>query len=120
MYVNAKLAAAASAVLLFASIGVARADDTTPAKTPGSQGLSSVSRNAAKDPDNRGLKNAETRIESNIDRREDRKAAKADRDERKKAKADRDDRDRHVDRVEHAERVERPERPDRPQRPGRT
>ena len=67
---------------------------------PATQGLDSVDKNLKRDPDNRGLSNAQTHIEANQKRFAEHETDKA-------------------DRVEKVERVERPERPDRPERPGR-
>ena len=81
---------AAAAVILLGSIGISNAQTTAPA----TQGLTSIDKNLAKDPDNRGLENAQDRHERNQLRQETRE------------KADRD----------HVARLERPERPDRPER----
>lgn len=92
MRIGRTLLAAAAAVTL-ATLGTANAQTTTPA----TQGLDSVDKNLKRDPDNRGLKNAQQRIEANQKRFAEHKA----------------------DRVQKAERIERPERPDRPERGGR-
>lgn len=84
---------AVAAASLLATIGIANAET----KTPSAQGLDSVDKNLAKQPDNRGLKNAQTRIEANQKRHALHKAAVAER----------------------VEKPARPERPDHPERPGR-
>ncbi len=83
MRINRTLLAAASAVML-ATIGVANAQTNV----PGAQALGSVDKNLAKDPDNRGLKNAQNRIERNQKRHALHKAEMA----------------------EHAEKTDHPER----------
>lgn len=101
-----------SAVGILAAIGAANAQTADPKNVPGDQGLSSVEKNLAKDPDNRGLQNAKQRIEDNQADRAARKTAKTDRD--KVARAEK------AERVEKADRPEKPERPDRPERAGRS
>ena len=96
MGIKAKLLAAVSAMLLLGIAGSAAAADTG-SKEPGDQGLTSIDKNLRKDPDNRGLENAQDRHERNQLRQETRE------------KADRD----------HVARLERPERPERPDRPER-
>jgi hypothetical protein len=88
------LAAVAAATL--ATLGIANAQTTMPA----TQGLDSVDKNLKRDPDNRGLLNAQQHIETNQKRFAEHKADKA-------------------ERVEKAERVDRPDRPERPERGGR-
>lgn len=95
MGVKAKILATASAAVLLGGISLAKAADTD-TKQPGDQALSSIDKNLKKDPDNRGLLNAQQRIERNQARREARE------------KADRDD----------VARPDRPTRPDHPERPG--
>jgi hypothetical protein len=92
---------AAASVVILTGIGPANAGTST----PGTQGLDSVDKNLAKDPDNRGLENAQDRIERNQARHAAHEAAMADRPER-------------AERVEHVEKVDRPERPEHPDRPG--
>ena len=115
MRMREKLLAAVSALVIFGAVGVANAQAAETKNVPGDQALKSVDRNLAKDPDNRGLQNAQERIERNQDRREmTDKAHKA-----KKVKADNDHASAH-EKPEHAAKPERAERPDRPQRAGRT
>ncbi len=104
MHVRAKLLAAACAAVLFGAVGVADADDKTPSNAPGTQGLDSVDKNLKRDPNNRGLENAQQRIEDNIKDREQRKAARSDRDHKTKHKARRD---------HDGKAASRPERPER-------
>jgi hypothetical protein len=84
---------AAASVAMLASIGMANAQT----KVPGTQALDSVDKNLAKDPDNRGLQTAQSRIERNQKRHALHKAEKA----------------------EHAEKTDRPDRPAHPDRAGR-
>ena len=103
MRIGRTLLAAASVVML-ATIGMANAAETN---VPGTQALDSVDKNLAKDPDNRGLENAQDRIERNQTRHAAHKAAM-------KARAEKAERIEKAERVEKAERPERPEHPDRP------
>ncbi len=107
MRVVAKLRAAACAAVLFGVVGVANAGD----KTPSTQGLDSVDKNLKRDPDNRGLENAQQRIEDNIKDRERRETAKSDRDHKtthkNKDRARRDHDDTAASRPERAERAGR-------------
>ncbi len=97
MMIGRTLLAAAGTILL-GSIGIASAQTTAPA----TQGLTSVEKNLAKDKDgdsdNKGLLNAQQRIERNQKRQALHKAEVVER------KADRPD---------------RPLRPEHPERPGR-
>lgn len=106
---KAKLLAAVSATLIFGATSAAKADDMPGADGPGSQGLTSVDKNLTRDPDNRGLTNAQQRIEDNIQDRKDRKAGKADRDDNTGA-----------EKAERPEKADRPDRPDHPERAGRS
>lgn len=100
-----------AAAILAASVSVAYAQ-TPPA--PAAQGDASVDKNLATKPTNKGLQNADQRVDTNeakiaqkrADRREDR------REERNEAKKKHE----HRERVERQERMERPERPERPGR----
>ncbi len=99
-----KLALTIGAALLLGAAGTLQAADTdtdttttssTATSGPMSQGLNSVDKNLAKDPDNKGLQTAQERLIRN----------RAEKTER-------------LERVERAERVERPE-VERPEREGR-
>ena len=102
---------AAASVVMLAGIGVANAGTNT----PGTQALDSIDKNLAKDPDNRGLENAQDRIERNQKRHAAHKAAMAERAE----KAEHMEKAERAEKVEHVEKVDRPERPQHPDRPGR-
>jgi hypothetical protein len=108
MRIGRTVLAAASAIML-ASIGMAHAQTNV----PGAKGLDSVDKNLdknlAKNPDNRGLENAQDRIQRNEQRRALDKAAKTKHAE----KAEK------VDKVEKVAKADRPERPAHPDRPGR-
>lgn len=103
-----------AAAILAASVSAAYAQ-TPPA--PAAQGDASIDKNLATKPTNKGLQNADQRVETNeakiAQKRADRKEHR--REERNEAKKRHEQRER----VERQERVERPERPDRPERPGR-
>lgn len=114
MSIRAKLLATVSALVVMGALGAAKADDKT--QPAGTQGLNSVDKNADTHP-NRGLTNAETRIQDNINDRTERKAA--DRDDKKKKRHDADDKTR-KDKAEHAAKGDRPERPQHPDRAGRS
>jgi hypothetical protein len=92
MSIGRTLLAAVAAVTL-ATLGIANAQMTAPA----TQGLDSVDKNLKRDPDNRGLQNAQRRIETNQERFAEHKTEQAER----------------------MDRAERPERPERPERAGR-
>jgi hypothetical protein len=77
----------------YAQTSTNKSDD----KTPMTQGAASVEKNLERDPDNKGLKNASSRIKANQDRFEARRAERGERAER-------------PERAEHAERPERTER----------
>ena len=98
-----KLLATVSALVVMGALGVAKADDKT--QPAGEQGLTSVDKNITKDSakgkDTRGLTNAQTRIQDNMQDRAGRKAA--DRDDKKKKQHDADDKTQR-DKVEHPER----------------
>jgi len=113
---KAKLLAAVSATLIFGATSAAKADDMPGADGPGSQGLTSVDKNLTRDPDNRGLTNAQQRIEDNIQDRKDRKAGKADRDDNTGAEDD----NTGAEKAERPEKADRPDRPDHPERAGRS
>jgi len=124
---RAKLLAAAGAALIFGATGAVRADDAPATKVPGSQGLISVDKNVTRDPDNRGLTNAQQRIEDNIQDRKDRKADKADRDDKTahakdkdKVRHDRDDKGMRAEKADRPAKADRPDRPDHPERAGRS
>lgn len=85
---------------------------TTTTRQPIAQGLSSVRKNLERDPDNKGLQNAEQRLTANMARQELHRTEREQRVET--AKAERIER---VARVERVERMERPERPGRIERP---
>ena len=117
MSIRAKLLATVSALVVMGALGVAKADDKT--QPAGTQGLNSVDKNQDARPGNRGLTNAETRTQDNIQDRADRKAA--DRDDKKKKRHDADDKTRKdKDKVDHAAKGDRPERPQHPERAGRS
>lgn len=82
---------------------------TTTSQPPLTQGIKSVSKNLERDPDNKGLQNAQQRLLDNQTRQELQRTEREHRVET--AKLER------VERVERAERVERPERPSRVERP---
>ena len=119
MHIKAKFLAASCAAIVLGAVGIAKADDKTTTNVPGSQGLNSVDKNLARDPDNRGLTNARERIEDNIQDRKDRKADKAHKAAHAKDKV-RHDRDDKGMRAEKAERPDKANRPDHPERPGRS
>ncbi len=106
MRVVAKLWTAACAAVLFGVVGANAGD-----KTPSTQGLDSVDKNLKRDPDNRGLENAQQRIEDNIKDRERRQAAKSGRvhkaTHKDEDRARRDHDDKAASRPEHPERAGR-------------
>lgn len=80
---------------------------TTATKQPISQGLKSVAKNLEKDPDNKGLQNAQQRLLENQERQETHRLDQQARVETVKPER--------VARVERIERVERPVRVERPE-----
>ena len=100
MRVNENLIGAMSAVIII--LGMVGAANAQAGETRGAQGLESVDKNLNRDPDNRGLENAQKRINDNMAERKA-KAAHA----KAKNKA------RHDDKAMHAEKAERPEKVDR-------
>jgi hypothetical protein len=106
-----KMSHMAIALLTASSISVAYAQ-TPPAQTPpapAAQGDASVDKNLIKNPDNKGLQNADKRVEAN----EAKAAAK-----RAEAK-ERHKRNRREEKQERMERDEKMERPAKPEHPGR-
>jgi hypothetical protein len=106
-------------------LAAAWAADSRPPHEPTVQGLQSVSKNVAKNPDNRGLQNARDRLIANIVRHETR-----DKSARKETRSTGGESGRpeqigraepmeRVERVDRPERVEKPERPERAERPDR-
>ena len=95
---------AGMALVLGSAAALAQPDQ---AKGTMTQALESNEKNRAKNPGNKGLSNANTRLLNNARRHDAHQTAKA------------NDRIERAERVERAERPERPERPDRPNRPER-
>jgi len=104
-----------SAVILLAAASAAHAQ--TPAATPklpGDQGAASVDKNLAKDPDNKGLLNADEQLKKN-------KAKHAEQMKKRTEKHD-DQMEKKTERTESHERMERAgkiERPEKMERPGK-
>jgi len=112
MRVKENLVGAMSAVIIIlGAVGVANAQT----ETKGAQGLESVDKNLNRDPDNRGLTNAQKRIEDNMADRQERKADKA-----AHVKKDHADKAMRAEKAERADKADRPQRPDRPERAGRS
>lgn len=97
-----RLLSIASLVLGVAAVHAQTAPANGSAQPPLTQGISSVDKNLKRDPDNKGLQNADQRLQTNQERLEARKAKV----------------DARVDTAK-AQRMERPERPDHAGRPGR-
>lgn len=102
-----------SAIVLLAAASVAHAQTTTP-KLPGDQGAASVDKNLAKDPDNKGLQNADEQLKKN--------KAKHAEQLKKRTEKHEDMMEKKAERKESREKMERPgkvERPDKMERPGK-
>ena len=107
------------AALLFASVSVAHAET---ANQPVTQGEASVDKNLNKNKDNKGLQNADQRLEANQAKIAAKRAdadKTADTAKQKKNKAERHERMENHERMEKMERMEKVERPDRIERPGK-
>lgn len=105
-----------SAVILLAAASVAHAQSTT--KLPGDQGSASVNKNLAKDPDNKGLQNADEQLRKNEAKHTEQLEKRTEkREEHMKKKAD------HKEiKTEGHEAKDRPakvERPEKMERPGK-
>lgn len=85
-----------SLVVFLAAASLAHADTAT--KVPGEQGAASVKKNLEKDPDNKGLKNAEERHERNMERHKEQMEK---RDERKAERHEMHENREHHERMEH-------------------
>lgn len=88
---------------------------TATTRQPIAQGLKSVGKNLERDPDNKGLQNAEQRLTANLARQELHRTERETRIET--TKIERAERSERPERVARVERVERPERPGRIERP---
>jgi len=110
-----KLAGVIGTAVVVMWSATAFAADPESAKGTMIQALESVEKNIAKNPGNRGLTNAATRLRNNARRHDEHQAEKAagTADQETHARVER------AQSVERVERVERPERPERPDRPGR-
>lgn len=106
-----KLGAICSLMMISTAL-FAQTSTTAPAttKVPSSQGLASVDKNLAKDPDNKGLRNAAGRIERNEDRKEAKQHKPAVAKKESTAKPVR------AETSERAEKIERPVKPERPEK----
>ena len=104
-----------SAVVLLAAASVAHAQTpTTAPKLPGDQGAASVDKNLAKDPDNKGLLNADEQLKKN--------KAKHAEQMKKRTEKHEDQMEKKIERTENHERMERTgkiERPEKMERPGK-
>ena len=116
------------ASLYLGASGLVLAEDTTiTVNEPISQAVISVDKNLTRDPDNKGLKNAAARLETNQDRIQEKRDSKAEKlDKVKKAekleksakfeKAARLEKTEKVEKLEKAERPEKVEKVDRPEK----
>ena len=116
-----QLSASIAALFLGVSSMVFAADTTT-TKEPLAQSSTSVGNNVTRDSDSKGLNNAAARLETNQDKIEARKAARAerrlDRSKRnekleKAKKAEKVERAEKMEKMDKAERVEKTERPEK-------
>ncbi len=97
------------AIALLTAFASAAYAQTPPA--PATQGNASIDKNLLKNPDNKGLQNADRRVEAN--------AAKAAAKRQRREAHKREHREERQERLEREEREDRMERPARPGRPGR-
>jgi Skp family chaperone for outer membrane proteins len=98
-----------SAVILLAAASAAHAQ--TPAATPklpGDQGAASVDKNLAKDPDNKGLLNADEQLTKHAEQMKKRTEKHDDQMEKKT------ERSGNHEKMERAGKIERPEKMERP------
>lgn len=105
-----------SVAILLATASVAHAQTAAP--LPGDQGISSVNKNLEKNPDNKGLQNADDKLKQNQIKH---KAQAEKRLEKKEEHMERKT-ERNETHTEHHEAVERPARIERPakiDRPGK-
>jgi hypothetical protein len=106
--------------LLFASISVAQAADTTDtAKQPVAQGAASIDKNLSANPDNKGLKNASKHLEASEAKVAEKRAEAGAKRKDAKHKKDKEELHEHMDKSdhdkhEHHEKMERGEKMDRP------
>lgn len=105
-----------SAVVLLAAASVAHAQTAATApKLPGDQGATSVNRNLAKDPDNKGLQNAAEQLKENKAKHAAQRTEKQeDKMEKKSERAESREKMERADKIEHPSKVERPEKIERP------
>jgi hypothetical protein len=110
-----QLSVSLAALFLGASGMVFAADTTTTTtiKEPLTQSATSVEKNITRDSDSKGLNNATTHLETNQDKIEARKAARA---EKRLDKAKRAEKLEKAEKVEKVERVEKAERPEKVER----
>jgi hypothetical protein len=110
-----QLSVSLAALFLGASGMVFAADTTTTTtiKEPLTQSATSVEKNITRDSDSKGLNNASTHLETNQDKIEARKAARA---EKRLDKAKRAEKLEKAEKVEKVERVEKAERPEKVER----
>lgn len=108
-----------SAVVLLAAASVAHAQTpATAPKLPGDQGAASVNKNLAKDPDNKGLLNADEQLKKNkakhAEQLKKRTEKQEDRMEKKSERAESREKMERADKIEHPSKVERAEKMERP------
>lgn len=119
------LLGAASASYAAGEPGKGSATSANATKEPISQGITSVDKNLAKDPGNKGLQTAAQKLDANQQRIEEKRAEKAAKraDKRQDAKhKSAKHKTMHTDKASGHEKMERPEkaaRPDKVERPGR-
>ena len=95
-----------SAVILFAVATVAHAQTATiTPKLPGDQGAASVDKNLAKDPNNKGLQNADEQLKKNKEKHAEQMEKRSEKHEDKIEKKS--------ERTENHDKIERPEKMER-------
>lgn len=102
-----------SAVVLLAAASVAHAQPpTTAPRLPGDQGAASVDKNLAKDPDNKGLQNADEQLKKNRAKHAEQLKKRSEKHEEKmEKKTERAESHGTMERPAKIERVEKMERP---------
>jgi hypothetical protein len=113
-----QLSVSLAALFLGASGMVFAADTTTTTtiKEPLTQSATSVEKNITRDSDSKGLNNASTHLETNQDKIEARKAARAEKRLDKAKRAEKLEKAEKAEKVEKVERVEKAERPEKVER----
>lgn len=102
-----------SAVVLLAAASVAHAQTPpTAPKLPGDQGVTSVDKNLAKDPDNKGLQNADEQLRKNKAKHAEQLKKRTEKQEEKmEKKSGRAESHETMERAGKVERVEKMEHP---------